>query len=221
MALAAAIAASSTGCIPPQEQREAKPYRPSFWQYPELVRTESVREKVGFDELAITVKPSGAAGWTIRVHNDGDKLVRIIWDDSTFVTSTGESAGRLIRAKTKKIDVEKSHAPSPVPPGAGLTEDVVVEKFVDYEELEADEQKDQEERGRIFQSPSKIKEARGVIERLMVGGRINLVLDVGGEPKTWVGEVFENGHRPNESDEPEAVEQPSAPVEQTRDNEEP
>lgn len=153
---------------------------------PPPARTETVATETPLDGMAVSAVPVGAAAWKISVQNDTDTPASVLWDESSFVVSSGDSAGRLIRGETRRMDVAKAQPPTPVPAHARVTELVLVEKLTEVEDLEA--------RYAALGSASKELNDQTIRIRkdrrtLIVGGRIDLRVEMGGEKRTWTGRV--------------------------------
>jgi hypothetical protein len=187
------------GC-PPQQQGPVygggtvdAPYRTAE----QLVRRERIETESAIDGVLILAKPFAGAGWTIGIKNETDASISILWDESTFVANGGSSQGRLIRGETRRMDVGRSQPPTPLAPKADMVQRVLVEKALAYEEIEARMDGSLRDRDEV----SKILEIRRVRQESIVGGRVHLVIDVGGTKKTWTGIV-----RPPQSRQTETVE---------------
>jgi hypothetical protein len=151
---------------------------------PPLERSERIAADAETYGIAINGIPYGAAGWTLRITNNTDASLSILWDESSFVTAKGESGGRLIKGDTRKIDTAKSQPASPLAPHASLVQVVFIEKLVDAEEVEA--------KNADFVSPrvaALLEETRSANAHAILGGKLYLVLQMADGRKTWVGHV--------------------------------
>ena len=104
--------------------------------------------------------------WAVGVRNDTEKPVRLIWDESAYITSTGISS-RLIRSSTRIIDSANEQPASPVPPRATYNEAFTAERFVEYARYD------------ITPQPTDPNAT----------ARMYLVFDVDGQRVGWEGEV--------------------------------
>lgn len=150
-----------------------------------LDRRQSIREENAVEDMTVNAKPYGAAAWTIRISNTGDESASVLWDESSFVSSDGRAAGRLIRGETRKIDTGKTQPPEPVPPGSAAVSTVFAEKLIGLEEVE--------EKIATTDLPmeqiTKARELRKKTNAAIVGGKIHLTIDIAGTKKTWTGIV--------------------------------
>lgn len=156
---------------------------PGSQSVPALKRNQIIHGDV-LGDISIGATPLGAAGWRLSVENKGDAAASINWDESSFVGSTGTSGGRLIPGETRKIDLEKSHAPMPLPPHASVQETVFVEKLVDAEENEAmhGDMVSPEYRQTLLATRDKLA-------RFEEGGKMYLSLQLQDGKKLWTGLV--------------------------------
>lgn len=150
-----------------------------------LKREQAVREDRAVEGVTVQAKPFGAGAWTIQISNTSEGSAAVLWDESSFVTSDGRAAGRLIRGETRKIDTGKAQPAEPVPPGAAAIATVFAEKLIGWEETE---EKLMERNLRIGPI-NEAREWRKKNNALIVGGKLHLTLDVGGAKKTWIGAV--------------------------------
>lgn len=142
------------------------------------------------DDVDITSTPAGATGWTIVVANNSDERLSIVWDESSFVTAASDVMGRLIRGETRKIDSAKSQPPTPVPSHTRAREFVLAEKFIQSEDAEGEYADALTKYGYVTpQMTDVVVTDRASRAGLIRGGRINLVVTVRGETRTWVGLV--------------------------------
>lgn len=177
--------ASLAGCLPPPsiEQGPTSERADDSVRIPPIVRHQLVHgdSVAGID---IAAEPLGAEGWKLHMNNGSDQVASIVWDESSFVTSSGEAVGRLIPGETKRIDLTKSHPPTPLPPHASVNESVFIEKFIDTEEFE----------GKLpAYDPKymvdKIVNLRKELSALLIGGKMFVTVSVGSDKKTWSGVV--------------------------------
>ncbi len=97
-----------------------------------LVRHDSVSQLHAMRGLTITVTPSEAeVGWFVRILNSRRTPVFVLWDQSTYVSTNGETRGRLIRGFTRIRDSALPQPPSPIPTGAALLTYCVPEAHLD------------------------------------------------------------------------------------------
>jgi hypothetical protein len=158
---------------------------------PPLKRPETVvveAEAAGVDIAAV---PFGAAGWKLTITNNTKAVALVVWDESTFVSSGGESLGRLIRGETRKIDTANPQPASPVAVGARLTQPVLLEKAIGSEDFELYLQK----AGRTLSKDSldKATAAREKRRSMIVGGALNVTVQLADGKKTWIGRVSSAG----------------------------
>ena len=83
------------------------------------------------DNLVVSVVSQGGIFWGINVLNNSDKMVKLLWDESVYVSSMGKSS-RLIRGATKVIHSAQIQPPSPIPPKAQLIELFTSEDFLNF-----------------------------------------------------------------------------------------
>jgi hypothetical protein len=173
---------------------------PAWTGLPPLVRNETVNEVTSVEGATVAARPGGAAGWHIKIANNTDAVMSILLDESSFVTSTGESGGRLISGSTRKMDTAKAQPPKPLVPGATLVEFVVVEKMVDAEEGESDARKNsktledpvfsQEQVNNLGAKLLRItEEGRMQWAGLIRGGKIYVTIQTAAGKQTWIGVV--------------------------------
>lgn len=81
--------------------------------------------------LVVGVEHLETVFWGVGVRNDTGEAVRLIWDESAYVSSDGTSS-RLIRANTRVIDAGQAQPATPVPPGARISEAFTAEQWVEY-----------------------------------------------------------------------------------------
>lgn len=169
----------------PQERHVTPPEtRP----VPPLERAEAVSEEVGIPAVTVAAVPAGAFGWKITINNTTNGMISVLWDESTFVASDGESLGRLIRGETRRIDAANAQPAAPVAPHASITQVVLVEKTIDVEELEA---KYAEHSSRRFANKfvDGIEARRRELAALRIGARLIISIQLSNGKKTWTGRV--------------------------------
>lgn len=153
-------------------------------------RTETVSTETAVEGLTINALPIGAAAWRIVVENNTDAPVSVLWDESSFVASNGDSGGRLIRGETRRMDVAKAQPPTPVAAHARVSETILVEKLTEAEKAEADHAEFEAKWGGVApdmnESMAKVREST---QRMIRGGRIDLRIDLNGTKQTWTGRV--------------------------------
>lgn len=153
---------------------------------PPLRRLYTVETEKAIDGFGVEAKPDGVAGWTIRVTNETDAVATVVWDEGTFVTSGGQSAGRLISGETRKIDTAKAQPAMPVAPHANVTNFVIPEKFIGDEDIEQRFAKVGPVRARFYDRLLKAREERAA---LIVGGKLYVTIASGAGKQTWAGVV--------------------------------
>jgi hypothetical protein len=117
------------------------------------------------DDIKIGAVPAGVAGWKIRITNNTEDTVLVVWDESTFVTSSRESGGRLLR-NMKKLDAQP---PTPIAPHSRITETVFIEKLLAAEDEDDD--------------------LRESVRDLIIGGHMALTLQLPDGKQSWTGDV--------------------------------
>lgn len=174
----------------PKDDTDKEPPPDDRVEVPRLRRSQIVETSSGVDGVYIAATPSGAAGWTLTVTNNTPAVMTVHWDESTFVASTSEGAGRLIRGETRKIDSANQQPATPVAPGSTLRQSVVVEKMIDAEELEAEIAKKRLRSPDVVQRIAKTRASRNA---LLVGGTLHVTVQVADGKKTWSGIVKASG----------------------------
>lgn len=186
MRVIAVAAMVMAACVPPESGTgPAGPGYANTAPPPPLVRRETVRTEKPVEGLRVEVRPTGATAWLIGFKNETDTAMTVVWDESSFVTSTGEAGGRLIRGSTRRMDVGRSQVGSPLPPRAVLAETAFVERMIRSEELEA-------KYGQRALPPDlreRLIQSRTDRERLVIGGRLHLTLETPAGKQTWTGLV--------------------------------
>lgn len=166
------------------DRRVAPRYRAA-----KFARLYHVEETAPVDGVKVTVANVGIAAWRIRVTNDNAGDAEIDWDASTFVESDGEAGGRLIHGTTRKIDTGHAQPRSVVAPGSTATESALVEGL-----LEAEKLGDLADPGGVPDATAmRLEKTFAGWQKLIVGGKLRLRIEVGGEKKTWVGAVVADG----------------------------
>jgi hypothetical protein len=69
--------------------------------------------------------------WTVTAKNNTNRPTSLVWDESSYVSTTGQSS-RLVRGQTRLIHSGQMQPPSPIPPGATITEYCIPEAQVQY-----------------------------------------------------------------------------------------
>jgi hypothetical protein len=175
------VCALVSACVPPPASVPMIPMAP---------RTETVETETAIDGVEIAATPVGAASWKLLVVNNTDGQISIAWDESSFVSSQGESAGRLIRGETRKMDIAKAQPPTPVPPHARASEVVLVEKLVESEEMESDYVGFKAKYGYVTKPLNDlIVPARKQRQATIRGGALNVTIQFPDGKKTWIGRV--------------------------------
>ena len=163
-----------------------EPIRP---EVPKLRRLHTVEGDAEIDGFELVAVPEGAAAWRLQIRNNTNALASVLWDESTFIASTGLAAGRLVTGSTRKIVVAKAQPSAPVPPGASIIEWVVPEKLVYAEEEEAKIEEASESRWLTHQLVASINDARAKRYRLIVGGKLYVTIQTVNGKLTWTGVV--------------------------------
>lgn len=177
-----------TACVPPRQQTT-----PELVDLEPLERAERVTTESAIDGLQIEAVPSGAAGFTLRIKNESDQSGSIIWDESTLVASTGESAGRLIRGETRRMDVNNAQPPTPLPANAAIVQLVFAEKMTGAEQNEGEAAQIQQRDGGVLPRIRELMLASRERRRLaMIGGRLNLTIQIAAEKRTWTGVIADS-----------------------------
>ena len=156
-----------------------------FVDVPPLERKQIVTTTAPATDFDVEAVPAGAAGWTVRVTSKVDGVASIIWDESTFVTSDGQSAGRLIMGQTRKLDAAKSQPNTPLAPRSNTTQVVLVEKLLDAEETAGGTT-----RARAAEI-DEIESVRTKLHHILVGGKLYVTVQGPSGKHTWVGTVTE------------------------------
>ncbi|QOI99101.1 MAG: hypothetical protein HRU70_00790 [Phycisphaeraceae bacterium] len=81
--------------------------------------------------LDVVVTDAGGQFWQVAVTNQTGEIVNLVWDESLYVATNGES-DRIIRGKTRRIHAGQAQPVSPIAPGASLREVFVRESSVDH-----------------------------------------------------------------------------------------
>jgi hypothetical protein len=161
---------------------------------PPLERNQELIAESEIEGVSIIVTPAGAAAWRIAIKNDTEAQMSVLWDESSFVGSTGESGGRLIRGSTRKMDVAKAQPPTPLPGMSHINELVLVENLTNAEEGEARAAGQSYPRSLV----EKIVELRERTQRMILGGHLRVTIQTSAGNKTWKGvvrEVQKSPHR--------------------------
>lgn len=176
----ASVAAALASASPPAQRTLVKPPV----QVKPFLREHVVKPEVTLDGIEIAAVPTGATGWTIRVRNNSDEAISILWDESSFVGSSGE-ATRMLRGNVRRIDTAKSQPNSPVPTNARATTTVYLERFIELEETDA------EMTGRFVPVSEEraLEKLRDALSDELVGGRLHLVIETSDGKVTWTGKV--------------------------------
>ncbi len=121
------------------------------------------------DRVPVIVSYQGGGFYHIQVRNNQPDTIRLVWDESAYVNTSGESI-RLIRVPDRdKLPAQPQlpQADSPVAPGSQLRADFVGESWL-----------------KLVQSGTTPKPKAGFRK-----ARIYLKFDVKGKRSTWLGEV--------------------------------
>lgn len=175
--LAMSVLLAGVGCVPQAT-------------IPPLVRSHAVTAEKSIPDFEVKATQAGAAGWRVVVVNNTPAIATVVWDESTFVTSAGRSAGRLINIDTLRIDTSRAHPPSPVAPGASVTEIVVPESLLADEELEVTAEKLRREKG-VEDKPlvDDLVRARVTRAARILGGKLYVTIQGAAGKQTWSGVV--------------------------------
>lgn len=116
---------------PPDAGSIAQPKAPGTKRGPSVETVDATTPIAG---MTITLEADGTAGWKLTARNDTDDMLSLVWDESSFVTGDGKSWGRLVPGVTRMLDVEKSHPAAPLAPHSSVTELVIPQVMVAYNE---------------------------------------------------------------------------------------
>ncbi len=83
--------------------------------------TTEITSTAAVPGLEVAIEDAGGMAWQVVAKNQSGQPAKLLWDDSAYVYTTGESS-RLVRGKTRVIDSGRSQPPSPIPAGATLRE---------------------------------------------------------------------------------------------------
>jgi hypothetical protein len=84
---------------------------------------------------AVDVSATGSGvGWDLHVKNRTDAAIAVVWNESAFVDSSGQSLGRIVPGTTRQIDLGKPIADEPIPAGAFIDEFVSTGQLADWAE---------------------------------------------------------------------------------------
>jgi hypothetical protein len=171
---------------------------------PPLHREHRIADGEAAPGIRLAAVPAGAAGWEILASNDTDTVVLIVWDESTFVTLVGETAGRLIRGTTRKIDAANAQPASPIAPHSKIDETVFVEKLLAAEEAEETLAKIATQHVMSDEARAKGLEIRRSTQALIANGHLVVTVQLPTGKQTWAGKVEKAGdHGPgSDSDAP-------------------
>ncbi len=90
------------------------------------VTVESTSRIAGLD---IEVSRAGNDFWRVSAKNNTRYPVSLIWDESSYISTTGNSS-RLVRGKTRVIHSGQAQPASPIPPDSLLNEVFIREGLV-------------------------------------------------------------------------------------------
>ena len=152
-------------CVP-----HAEPYIPRTPPAEPAPRFDRVVETKAIDDVTVSVVPSSLA-WEVHISNSTENTISVLWDESTFVMSTGQSMGRLIRGETRRIDSGKTQPPSPIATHAVLVENV------------------------LFEGATEIIQYAALSSEKLVGGHLYITIETADGKKTWSGDVVD-GRQP-------------------------
>lgn len=178
---------TAAGCTAEPANADGNAVRP----VPPAERHHRMVEQTGVDGIRVLAEPSGAASWTLTVMNESDAPLTVLFDESSFVTSSGNSWGRLIRGETRKMNSAQAQPPIPVAPRARLSGFVVPEGAIAFEEFESWVVGRMESRN-VGTAVKRAERERAHLKKELDGGRLLLVVQRDGEKKTWTGLVVAN-----------------------------
>lgn len=183
------ILVALAGCPPTASNytgpRGGEVYEPGEkWVYAPQ-RSYVVSEFAAVDGLKVAARPYAITGWEIAIRNETADAIAIHWDASTAVSSAGESLGRMIRGKTRRMDAEKQQPATPIAPGAKHVERVFLEEWIPIEEYE------NEWIGKTLPTAQyrKLEKMRKGTTEATIGAKLHLSVEIGGAKKTWTGIV--------------------------------
>lgn len=193
MAMAAGAAICTLcGCLPepPREVAAVQPTRSRTADDDRLASMEiaaaalrlRVSEVQPIDGFNVTVGWKMGASFMIYVENNSDAAASVLWDSSTVLDNSGKSYGRLIRGDTRRIDVEKSQPPSPLPPHGRIDQWVFPEKMTPSSTREVGDAMAE----RLF--------ALGAL--VVVDGKIFVTIETVDGKKTWSGNIIDGAAKP-------------------------
>ncbi|NUQ67663.1 MAG: hypothetical protein HUU18_05230 [Phycisphaerales bacterium] len=81
--------------------------------------------------VEVQVAEAGGSFWAVIAKNNTNDVVKLVWDESTYVATTGES-DRLLRGKTRLIHSGQAQPTSPIAPGSELREYCVRESAAEH-----------------------------------------------------------------------------------------
>jgi len=147
-------------------------------------------------DVSVDVKPVGATGWNLTAKNDRDTNIKLLWDESSFIDSTGRSYGRLFRGQTKVIDSTKPQMPSVIAPHSMISEVCVSESAPEWKVDKTNQT-----------GPGPLPDAftKGV-------ARMVIVFEIDGKQETWEGALSFDGTKPPPPTPKPAPEPAPAPV---------
>jgi hypothetical protein len=178
------VIATLIACIPPSPPKVPLPPLPD--------RSERIETTAPIDGLEIAATPYGSAGWRVKVKNDTDATVTVVWDESSFVSRGGSSGGRLIRGNTRRIDVAKAQPSTPVPPNASAMEVAFIEDIIEAEKNEATYAEHDAKYGGVSPEMERlIVRQRSSIKKLIAGGTMHVTVQLSDGKKTWSGRVVD------------------------------
>lgn len=167
-ALACSRSESTSDRSKPPDQ-VAQPKIPDSKRGPS-VESYEVRQPVA--GLTIGLEATGLAAWKLTARNDTDDPMQLVWDESSFVTGSGKSWGRLIAGTTRRGDVEKAHPPAPIAPHARMSETAIPESTTAIGEFDYDMRQD------------------------LAGGRLYVTVATPGGKRSWMATVAESDVKP-------------------------
>jgi hypothetical protein len=153
-------------------------------------RRETITVDHAVDGVKVAAVPASLAAWMIAIKNTTSDSMLVVWDESSFVGSSGRAHGRLVRGVTRKVDTAKAQPPSPLPPGATVTELVLPEDFLGQVELEDKV---------VYETPD-VALRRAQVLKELDGGHLYVALQTASGKESWSGITKEDGRAPPSRD---------------------
>jgi len=96
---------------------------------PGINYNQPVTEVRSVPDISVQLSYIGGKFWHAKIKNNSNATAKLIWDESSYVNSKGNST-RLIRGITHKLDSVKAQPASPISPGALFAESFTSKSFV-------------------------------------------------------------------------------------------